>query len=773
MINFFALLLFVFGCSEDNNSSPETDFYIKLKDASKSILNVSYNESSFAVEFETNVINDLYSGLTLSIEGNESKWCEASLNKVNNTLLIKVDMNHNDKPREAQVIVGGEGESLKIQIVQHEYVSSHLISPLKKVDILSGSSPDFLSDNNMIEKAFDSNPATFFNAKAGEANFPYEVKFVLDGTHDLSQMIYYPRADNGTRWGQFGEVEVWCRSANDSEPVFAGRFDFKKELDHPSTAPFENLITGVHEITVKVFSGYKNRVSIGEIEFYSPSDGAFDCSSIFKDKACSILKDGVTLEDIKKIDEPFFKHLASRIFDNSYDSQYRVQSYRPFQHPSFAANELKTSKYSLRDNATGIYYNNLEENLIVFVDDLNGQKVSLNLVDFQASANEGVTFPLSEGINILKPLQKGLIYIYYHVDKALPLNPESQSDLNEIQKMVVRIHIATGVVNGLFDIRKNTEEDWPAIRDNAIANEIDVLGLHSHVVWSVKDYREYNTKIVTMTNYVDNLVKQQHEFMGLYHHNHLFKNRQFLRVDYHVAAAYASDYKTVYKNSMYKEVFCSEDGFKRRLWVLGHEIGHTNQTRPGIKWHGTTEVTNNLFALYNQRQVHGEARRLENGDSKQGFCINDGYDAAFDNIIKAKSDWYLGGESFSSNFIPRLTPFWQLYLYLVQIEKQEHFYHDLFEHYRNSTEIMDDGLRQLDFVRNVCLISQTNLLDFFSNWGFLTPIDLVINDYGTRNITITLDQINNLKNEINSKGFRVPDLKVHELRETNYKQYMK
>ena len=30
----------------------------------------------------------------------------------------------------------------------------------------------------------------------------------------------------------------------------------------------------------------------------------------------------------------------------------------------------------------------------------------------------------------------------------------------------------------------------------------------------------------------------------------------------------------------------------------------------------------------------------------------------------------------------RLVPFWQLYLYLVHIEKQEHFYHDLYEQYK-------------------------------------------------------------------------------------------
>src|SRR5690554_7476864 len=50
--------------------------------------------------------------------------------------------------------------------------------------------------------------------------------------------------------------------------------------------------------------------------------------------------------------------------------------------------------------------------------------------------------------------------------------------------------IASGRVNGYFDIRKHDNNDWKSIRDNASAAEIDVLGLHSHVVWNVKDYQE-------------------------------------------------------------------------------------------------------------------------------------------------------------------------------------------------------------------------------------------------------------------------------------------
>lgn len=776
MIYILSFLLLFLNCSKEKDIEivENGDSYFKLSQESNATLEVPYRGGTYTLFYETNIEETLYSRVTASVEGGAGSWCKASVDRDSKNVKIEVAYNENSSPREATILLKIEEFTVPIEIIQQEFISTEIGEKWEKVEILSGWAPDYITEDNKIEKAFDGDVTTYFNSKAGEVQYPYEVKFTLNTTRSVTHLIYYPRRDSGTRWGQFGEFEVWYNTSTNSDFVKAGSFDFKEELNDPSTAWFETPIDSPNEILIKVLSGYNNRVSIGEIEFYSESGNSFDYSSIFNDKACSELRPDVTMQDIEAIPEPFYKDLAQRIFAGTYDSEFRVQKYRPYQHPNFAAAELKTGKYSLRDNATGMFYDNFDENLIVFVDDLNEQSISLNIIDFQESANEGVSYPLNEGVNVLKPSKKGLIYILYHVDDPLPLNPSSDSDKRDIDKRAVKVHIASGRVNGYFDIRKHDNNDWKSIRDNASAAEIDVLGLHSHVVWNVKDYQDYDTDIVLMTNYIDNLVKQQHEFMGLYHYNRSFKNRHFIRVDYHVPAAYATDYRTVYKNTLYKEVFCSEDGFRRRLWVLGHEVGHVNQTRPGLKWHGTTEVTNNIYALYNQKMVHGEARRLTTGEGRQGYSSgNDGYDVAFERIIDAKRDWYIGGENFSSNYIPRLAPFWQLYLYLVQIEKQEHFYHDLFEYLRTHASPSDEGERQLDFVRQVCHVSQLNLLGFFEKWGFLTPINLDINDYGVRRIRITESQIANLKSEVISKGYKEPTINVHELTDTNYKQFIK
>ena len=41
-------------------------------------------------------------------------------------------------------------------------------------------------------------------------------------------------------------------------------------------------------------------------------------------------------------------------------------------------------------------------------------------------------------------------------------------------------------------------------------------------------------------------------------------------------------------------------------WVIGHEFGHVNQVRPGLKWHGTTEITNNIQAAWIQYLLRPE-----------------------------------------------------------------------------------------------------------------------------------------------------------------------
>ena len=57
--------------------------------------------------------------------------------------------------------------------------------------------------------------------------------------------------------------------------------------------------------------------------------------------------------------------------------------------------------------------------------------------------------------------------------------------------------------------------------------------------------------------------------------------------------------------------------------------------------------------------------------------------------------------------------------------------------------------------------------------GMLRPMDLFIDDYGVKNIVLTQTEIDNLKSEIQSKGYPKPRIEVHTVTDENYKQFIK
>jgi hypothetical protein len=250
--------------------------------------------------------------------------------------------------------------------------------------------------------------------------------------------------------------------------------------------------------------------------------------------------------------------------------------------------------------------------------------------------------------------------------------------------------------------------------------------------------------------------------MGLEKYNKMFRNRVYFHIDYTGGNPYATGNRTAYPSG-YAEIFCKADRFEARLWGPAHEVGHINQTRPGLRWSGTTEVTNNIHSLYIQQQF-GQPSSL----------ITDGrYTAATEAIINAEQPHCLNNAS--ADFMLKLVPFWQLKLYMIDALGKDDFYKDLYEHYRTTADLNTssdtEGILQLDFVRQVCRISNLNMLDFFEKWGFLRPVDKSLDDYGTKRFTVTQAQVNALKQEIQNKNYPMPHTDVHKITENNVSQY--
>lgn len=528
-----------------------------------------------------------------------------------------------------------------------------------------------------------------------------------------------------------------------------------------------------------------------------------DFSAYFTDESCSELKPDITDAEIEKIPHDKMRELARELKAGRYNTEYRVADYRPYQHPSIMAAKNKTGKYSLRDNPTGIYAEKGDELYIYLGNMYEGAQISIIIQDLNGGYNNSQTIALKEGLNRVVAPIGGLIYLLNNVEEDIPLLLETEDATKAAAAKTITAHFISGKVNGYFDLQKHkTQEKWVEILENAPYQDIDVLGDYSHITWNVDQFKGNNvqsnqgvvTDILRTIANCDRLVYLEQEFLGLVKYHKMFNNRMHFCLDYKAESPNATDYRTVYSaGTNYAEIFCNPDKFPERLWGTAHEVGHVNQTRPGLKWAGMTEVTNNLTALYVQVNFGEICKLQKKGDaSVKNPNIEDGgklFDSFDENDKKNMNLYELstkyiieGGRAHCLPYIAdidaretQLVPLWQLKLYFVDALGQEDFYHDLYEYFRNnpspSNEGKNAGLDQLDFVRQVCRISGYNMIDFFEKWGFLKAVNVNLKDYGNKLFAITNNQIQALKKEIEAAGYAMPAPNVHEITDETWENF--
>lgn len=635
-----------------------------------------------------------------------------------------------------------------------------------------------------LKMSYDGNKKTYFNSAFGKVSYPFSIRYELEKGHTLNSIVYTPRTDSGNKWGSFDQFTVEVSTADKPDDfVKIGDYARGNGVHTPFTIKLSSPVEDAKFVRFTITKAYEDRVSCAEMEFYEASSNKFDPATIFADNMGLQLKAGVTEKQIKQIPNEYLKELGLALLSGNYESAYRLADYRPYQNPAVMATRNKTSKYSLRDNPTGIYAK-ADETLAVFVGDIyEGGKVSMLIQDLNGGYNNSKTYELSEGYNEITVEVGGLIYILNHVNDDIPLRLEDADNdqKRNIEAKTVKVHFANGKVNGYFDIQKNKESDWAQIRDNAKYQEIDILGEYSHLTWRISDFKKYNTEITKTIENLDRLVYLEEEFMGLVKYGKMFNNRMHFSIDYKAKSPNASDYRTVYNASdYYAEPFCKPENFPTRCWGPAHEVGHCNQTRPGLKWAGLTEVTNNIMSLFIQTSFGRPCKLLVDGctlkDEKDQTLgtYNNIYQGATSLIVDGKRPHCLPGIA-NITRETQLVPFWQLKLYMIDVLEKTDFYHKLYEYFRTHESPSDkgenQGMNQLDFVRQVCDISGLNMLDFFEKWGFLYPVKTTLNDYGNKAFEITEEQIELLKEEINGKGYEMPHPNVHQITEINLDDY--
>lgn len=586
-----------------------------------------------------------------------------------------------------------------------------------------------------IQKTLDGDKTTIYHSRwGGQTTYPVELTYSFGEENDqIDYFVLYPRSDSNN--GVILEFTVYIKVQVEDE--FIKYEDYKFENGNtPKIITFTDGFKSPAEIKLSVTKGVNDFVSLAEIEFYKKSTALAASLDIFSDKACTELKPGTTREDIMAIENEFIKNMALAIYNKVYD-EFRIGNFKSYPDPSIISRSNKTSTYGIYDNVTGIYVKWGTE-MVVFMNDFEGE-ISLRVVNHNQGFG-GVDFVLKPGVNRFKANTEGLAYLIYQ--------DEQQYD--------VKANFATGKINGYFDVAKHSQADWRELIENAEYSYFDVLGELAHLSFTTADFRQHTNDITELIGLYDDIVDLEQDFLGLYKYDRANKTRMYFRTNTHQDMyMFATSYRTEYsKGTM--PALCNAATLRSTPWGPAHEVGHVNQTRPGLRWLGMTEVTTNIYSLYVQTTWGNDARI----DAEKLDPYNNRYEKAFTEMLAAN---LAHGEH--DDVFCKLVPFWQLQLYFSNVLGQEDFYKDVHEIIRENPDPTTSGAAQVEFAKICSDVAQTDLTEFFIKWGFLKAVDISMDDYGQGTINVTQSMVDDAISYIQSKGYPKPEMKLEFLHE--------
>ncbi|MDR1120146.1 MAG: M60 family metallopeptidase, partial [Dysgonamonadaceae bacterium] len=557
-----------------------------------------------------------------------------------------------------------------------EYDFSKFVSEIgsdKKIPVTSGKASS-TQWNGDIELSFDGNSKTHYHSlwDNESANyFPITLDYFFNGNDTINYMVYNPRSDGNIN-GNFREVEVWIQPDSGVSYKY-GDFDFVGRST-PSSIDFTPALVGAKSIRIIVKSGTgdgQGFASCAEMEFFKINPQSFDLKEIFTDESCSELQKNVSRSSINKIDNLFLRKLAHYVADGKANDEFRLQEYTAYTAPGIMAQKNKTASYGLWDNPTGIVARR-GEIIIVCVGETENEKPVL----FIQSPNFGFSIPpsatyygLHSGINKIKAKSEGLMYISYYTTSGT--------------EKPVKIQILTGQVSGYFDTEKHPAEEWEPRLAQACYPHFDVKGKYATLNFDTEAFRTYVKDPRTLSRKFDDVVRREQVFMGLVKYNRQPKNRLHFQVaklpDW--VGAYASDNYTGFGDNgqqILSPEISNHDAMIGHLWGIVHEVGHIHQTRPGLRWYGTVEVTNNIFSLDVTTNLGFPSRlfaeSISVGKSTAGYAReNNRYQKAYQDIIESKI-----AHAACEDVFCKLVPFWQLKLYMHNVLGKEDFYADVY-----------------------------------------------------------------------------------------------
>ena len=470
-------------------------------------------------------------------------------------------------------------------------------------------------------------------------------------------------------------------------------------------------------------------------------------SIYFTDTSYSKLKKGVKKKDLKKIQNENLRDMAYKLYHNTYDAEYRVASYKATPSSQALAKELKIGYgYSQYENITGVFLEAGEA--VVLISNLQDKEVQLFIPYWMRKPDVGIeptkdpngwglhkqVIPLKEGVNVINVERSGNCYIHYFDDE-----PETAP--------IIKAHFLTGKVNGYFDASIHDNSDWNRLIDRAVSPILDAKGKYIQVAYPVEWFKEYtyNQGVELIANY-DKIIFSEYALMGLDKYNKIPTNHILARVNFNYymfrdgdGVAYLGDARTMKMVATPSIVIMGDP-----CWGFSHEVGHVLQMEQ-LTWGGMTEVSNNIYSMYTA-EVFGNGSRL---------LAQDNYSRARKSIIESepKISYLQDPDVFN-----RLVPFWQLYLYFKE-QGYEDFYPDLMEELRNRPNAGsgNESINNMfEFIKIACYIGNTDLTDFFDQWGFFYVGTIKVQDYANYEFYITESDVSKVKQYIANKKYPKP-----------------
>ena len=666
-------------------------------------------------------------------------WMTVSKMK-NGNAAIFAQPNYDLTPRQGTVtFTSADGTIKRTLTVTQDGGFGSSDTPISIAKATLNPSSEFQSGEG-IDKSYDGDLNTMYHSPWSRgANFPITLTYELAEPSHVDYLKYIPRSnDNSDGNGNFQEVTISYQIEGSTTWVKVGDFNFGGSSS-PSTVDFgENGIDNVKYVRVVVKSGKNNYASCVEMQFCKRESGGLSdiLSSTFADALCTKLKDGVTREQIEQIPTREIREAALAMLDGTYSTEFRVGEFDPYINPNTLINHLKTNfTYSWYENATGIFFKPGDV-AVIFVEGVGKYGIELQVRNFGPEVFSKATYALGNGMNIVKINHRGNGYIDYFI-------PDLKAWKNAPK---VKIHFLNGVESGYFSphLKGHTKKDWVRLLKNCQGDCFDMRGKYVNCVFPVKNIRAKcpNEGEQLMQQY-DDVVRYEQELMGLPKYNYDFPNHQTV-----TTCEKSSGYMHANNDNCNVPLSAVNDalgyGSNFPTWAIAHELGHVNQTR-GFVWRGLMEVTNNLLAAYVQHMFNPTGfHRLENESNRFRY-----YRYLENNVAKGAT-WL---PSVEGDVFATLVPLYQIMVYTRLAGVCPDAYPDFFEKLRTKGAPDGSGPQQVDYVRQLCHITQIDFVDFFKKVGLLKPIDQWVADYGGAQLTITQSMITSLEKEIAKKGY--------------------